>query len=89
MRLDVDDAESDSSSRMLGEGNSISFWSDTWRGEEVPFPTVYGLALLKEGPVAEFWDGQGWKITYGRNAYGWEVENFLIFFLLQFVSVLR
>lgn len=53
---------------VAGEVDSISFWGDVWCKsrplKDYFFPMVYGLAVLKEGPMAAFWDNQGWNIIF-------------------------
>ncbi|GKU86399.1 hypothetical protein SLEP1_g931 [Rubroshorea leprosula] len=66
----------------VGEGNTVSFWWDKWRGEEYlanRFPRLYLLSTEKTKMCSEMgcrtngvWE---WKINWRRNLFDWEKEE--------------
>ncbi|GKU89474.1 hypothetical protein SLEP1_g3606 [Rubroshorea leprosula] len=66
----------------IGEGNTISFWWDKWRGEEClanMFPRLYLLSTEKMKMCSEMgsrtnglWE---WNLTWRRNLFDWEKEE--------------
>ncbi|GKV50258.1 hypothetical protein SLEP1_g56970 [Rubroshorea leprosula] len=66
----------------IGEGNTVNFWWDKWRGEEClanMFPRLYLLATEKTKMCSEMgsrtsglWE---WNLTWRRNLFEWEKEE--------------
>ncbi|GKV38639.1 hypothetical protein SLEP1_g46528 [Rubroshorea leprosula] len=66
----------------IGEGNTVSFWWDKWRGEESQanmFPILYLLSTEKMKMCSEMgsrtnglWE---WNLTWRRNLFEWEKEE--------------
>ncbi|KAE8698885.1 Phospholipid-transporting ATPase 3 [Hibiscus syriacus] len=68
----------------VGNGKSISFWTDPWV-DEVPlkilFPRIFALSTNKWGKVVDFGsfelNGWQWNIITRRNLSDWELEQWL------------
>lgn len=68
---------------LVGTGEGVRFWDDSWCGEEAlrsQFPRVFALALCKSGDVSELgvvregsWH---WSIPYRREFFDWKQEQF-------------
>lgn len=43
---------------------------------------MFGLAVLKEGLLAAFWDNHDWNIIFFHHANDWELGEFLDFLVL-------
>ncbi|GKV09171.1 hypothetical protein SLEP1_g20713 [Rubroshorea leprosula] len=66
----------------IGEGNTISFWWDKWRGKEClanMFPRLYLLSTEKMKMCSEMgrringsWE---WNLSWRRNLFDWEKEE--------------
>ncbi|GKU94281.1 hypothetical protein SLEP1_g7800 [Rubroshorea leprosula] len=66
----------------IGEGNTVSFWWDKWRGEESlanMFPRLYLLATDKTKTCSEMgnrtnglWE---WNLSWRRSLFEWEKEE--------------
>ncbi|KAE8713501.1 hypothetical protein F3Y22_tig00110206pilonHSYRG00009 [Hibiscus syriacus] len=66
----------------IGNGKSISFWSDLWIGEfplKLLFPRIFALSTNKLGTVVDFGsfdsNGWGWNIQTRRSLCDWEIEQ--------------
>ncbi|KAE8701523.1 leghemoglobin C2-like [Hibiscus syriacus] len=64
----------------IGNGESVSFWKDTWLGDcplKILFPRIFALSTNKGGNVAAFGsfdlNGWEWNIKTRRNLCDWEV----------------
>jgi hypothetical protein len=65
----------------------ISFWHDLWCGDmvlKVAFPSLFGIACVKDAFVADTWEVLGssikWNVSFTREAYDWELDLFASFF---------
>ena len=66
----------------LGNGSRISFWKDTWYGEEalsLTFPNLFKLTAQKNARVADLWNWDseegGWNPIFLRSFNDWEMEE--------------
>ncbi|KAL4283563.1 hypothetical protein GQ457_16G029270 [Hibiscus cannabinus] len=66
----------------VGDGQSISFWSDIWLGDtplKIKFPRIFALSRNKMGMIAEFGKkeepGWNWNFQLRRQLYDWEISQ--------------
>ena len=66
---------------ILGDGNIIRFWEDSWCGEGtlcVAFPALFAIADSKGALVADVWDtlrAEGaWNLSFVRSFNDWELD---------------
>ncbi|KAK8665599.1 hypothetical protein V6N13_005764 [Hibiscus sabdariffa] len=66
----------------VGNGKSISFWSDAWLSElplKLKFPRMFALSRSKEGMIAEFGRkeelGWTWNLQLRRKLFDWEIAQ--------------
>lgn len=53
----------------VGNGNNVRFWEEVWVGEvplKLELPSLYHLCGDKECLVSDYWEGDGWHITFRR-----------------------
>ena len=65
---------------IIGDGTRVKFWKDLWcenQSLEDAFPNLFNLAVNKEGWVAEDWEEDGvrgsWGLRFNRHLNDWEV----------------
>ncbi|KAL4386357.1 hypothetical protein GQ457_09G021100 [Hibiscus cannabinus] len=66
----------------VGDGKSISFWSDLWLGDfplKSRFPRIYALSGNKVGKISEFGkkdeSGWVWNLQLRRQPFDWETAQ--------------
>ncbi|KAE8691862.1 hypothetical protein F3Y22_tig00110865pilonHSYRG00168 [Hibiscus syriacus] len=81
-----DDPFSDHLRVVLGDGNSIDFWNDSWtdcKSLKMAFPRIYAVAVNKSRKVADFVtiiDGKwSWNIDLKRSLFEWENQIWVSF----------
>jgi hypothetical protein len=69
--------------KRIGDGNSTSFWSEVWIGNQtlqLRFPRIFSIANHKDGTVASMgvWEGSVWRwvFSWRRDFFDWEVPIF-------------
>ncbi|KAA0054164.1 putative phosphoinositide phosphatase SAC9 [Cucumis melo var. makuwa] len=65
----------------LSNGSRIGFWSDFWVGSSSLkdlFPSLYRIALLPHGSVADHWDfvSLSWSLSLRRSLKEEEIADF-------------
>lgn len=73
--------ESGAATFKLGNGQRISFWSDSWEGEvsfNFLFPKLFRIALCPNGLVADHWefDSNSWSVNFHILLKGEEITKF-------------
>jgi hypothetical protein len=70
-------------SKVLGNGNTTSFWTDTWRGDiplALRFPRLFSISLQQHDKVSQMglMDVTGWRwvLIWRRNFFSWEIPLF-------------
>ncbi|KAL4559868.1 hypothetical protein LXL04_032014 [Taraxacum kok-saghyz] len=66
--------------RQVGDGRDTLFWDDCWIGGQplsVRFPRLVALALKRDGSVADYWGGIGWRWGWRRPLTGRSLDMFV------------
>ena len=76
---------------ILGDGNIIHFWENSWCDEGPhceAFPALFALADLKGALVLDMWDtsrGEGaWNLSFVRSFNDWELDT-----VQQFICLIK
>jgi hypothetical protein len=73
----------DAVEKRTGDGNSTSFWSEIWIGNQtlqMSFPRIFSVSNNKEGTVASMgvWEEGSWRwvFSWRREFFEWEIPIF-------------
>jgi hypothetical protein len=60
------------------KGDKIHFWEDVWVGNislKLHFPGLYNICDDKEALVMDYWEDEGWEISFRRSLTVRDVEQ--------------